>query len=41
MHATDAKTQKLEPDLNFFMIDEIFGGSVQMWLTQRVVVFIF
>ncbi len=28
MHATDAKTQKVEPDLNFFMTYERFGGSV-------------
>ncbi len=29
MHATDAKTQKIEPDPNFFLMDESFGGSVQ------------
>ncbi len=28
MHATDAKTQKIEPDLIFFMTDKSFGGSV-------------
>ncbi len=28
MLATDAKTQKIEPDPNFFMRDECFGGSV-------------
>ncbi len=28
MHATDAKTQKIEPDPNIFMTDESFGGSV-------------
>ncbi len=28
MHAMDAKTQKIEPDPNFFMTDESFGGSV-------------
>ncbi len=28
MLATDAKTQKIEPDPNFFMTDESFGGSV-------------
>ncbi len=39
MHAT--KTQKIEPDPNFFLKDESFGGSVQTWLTQREVVFIF
>ncbi len=26
---TDVKTQKIEPDPNFFMMDENFGGSVQ------------
>ncbi len=41
MHATDAKTQKIEPDPNFFLTDESFRGSVQTWLTQREVVFIF
>ncbi len=28
MHATDAKTQKIETDPKFFMTDESFGGSV-------------
>ncbi len=28
MHATDLKTQKIEPDPNSFMTDESFGGSV-------------
>ncbi len=28
MHATDAKTQKIEPDPIFFMMDKRFGGSV-------------
>ncbi len=28
MHATDAKTQKIEPDPNYIMMDESFGGSV-------------
>ncbi len=28
MHSTDAKMQKIEPDPNFFMMDESFGGSV-------------
>ncbi len=28
IHAMDAKTQKIEPDLNYFMTDESFGGSV-------------
>ncbi len=27
MHATEVKTQKIEPEL-FFMTDKIFGGSV-------------
>ncbi len=40
MHAMDAKTQKIEPDTNF-LGDESFRGSVQTWLTQREVVFIF
>ncbi len=26
--ATDAKMQKIEPDPNFFITDESFGGSV-------------
>ncbi len=29
MHETDAKTQIIEPDPNFSMTDESFGGSVQ------------
>ncbi len=29
MHVTDAKTQKIGPDPNFFLTDESFGGSVQ------------
>ncbi len=29
MHNMDAKTQKIEPDPNNFMMDESFGGSVQ------------
>ncbi len=41
MNATDAKPQKIEPDSNFFLTDESFGGSVQTWLTEREVVFIF
>ncbi len=28
MLVTDAKMQKIEPDPNFFMTDESFGGSV-------------
>ncbi len=28
MHATDEKTQKIEPDPNLFMMDEGFGGSL-------------
>ncbi len=28
MYSTDAKMQKIEPDLNIFMMDENFGGSV-------------
>ncbi len=32
---------EIEPDPSFFLMDESFGGSVQMWLTQREVVFIF
>ncbi len=28
MLVTDVKTQKIEPDPNFFMTDESFGGSV-------------
>ncbi len=28
MLAKDAKTQKIKPDLNFFMMDESFGGIV-------------
>ncbi len=30
MLATDAKTQKIKPDPNFFMMDESFGGSVNV-----------
>ncbi len=28
MHVTDAKMQKIEPDPNFFMMDESLRGSV-------------
>ncbi len=38
MHATDAK---IEPDPNFLLMDESFGDSVQAWLTQHEVIFIF
>ncbi len=41
MLVTDMKTQKIEPDPNFFMTDESFRGSVNMWFTQCEVVFIF
>ncbi len=30
MHARDAKTQKIEPDVHFVMTDESFGGSVNL-----------
>ncbi len=36
MLATDAKTQKIEPDPNFFMMDENFGLSVQFTLRLLV-----
>ncbi len=41
MHAMDAKTQKIEPDPLFFWTDKSFGGSMQTWLTEHEVVFIF
>ncbi len=39
MHATDAKTQKIEPDPKKIMTDENFGLSVQwplQWGTYNV-----
>ncbi len=41
MHATEAKMQKIEPDPKKKLMEESFGGSVQAWLTQHEVIFIF
>ncbi len=41
MLAVNAKTQKIEPDTIFFMMDKSFGGSVETWFTQHEVVLIF
>ncbi len=35
---TDAKTQKIEPDLNFVMMDESFGGSVYLFFNEQKIV---
>ncbi len=41
MHATDAKTPKIEPDMNIFLTDESFGAAKHDWHNVRSYLFFY